>query len=62
MILAVPRREWGAAAAAATAEGRRAVLPLTEFHPPQGQVTVVERGLAEGFARVPMSAQASAPP
>jgi hypothetical protein len=46
--------------AAATAEGRLEVLPLAEFYPPEGQVTVIERAPAEGFARVRMSAEARA--
>jgi anti-anti-sigma factor len=50
----------GVDVAAATAEGRLAVLPLAEFYPPDGQVTVIERALAEGFGRVRMSAEARA--
>jgi anti-anti-sigma factor len=46
--------------AAATADGRLAMLPLAEFYPPAGQVPVVERALAEGFTRVRMTAEASA--
>ena len=52
--------ERGVDVGAATAEGRLAVLPLAEFYPPEGQVTVIERALAEGFGRVRMSAEARA--
>lgn len=52
--------ERGIDVATATAGGRLAVLPLAEFYPPEGQVTVIDRAPAEGFRQVRMSAEARA--
>ena len=51
--------ELGVDVAAATADGRLAMLPPAEFYPPAGQAPVVERALADGFTRVRMTAEAS---
>ena len=51
--------EFGVDVAAATADGRLAMLPPAEFYPPAGQAPVVERALADGFTRVRMTAEAS---
>ena len=51
--------EFGVDVAAATADGRLAMLPPAEFYPPAGQAPVVDRALADGFTRVRMTAEAS---
>lgn len=48
----------GVDSAAAVAEGRLSVLPLSEFYPPGGQEALVDRALDEGFVRVRLSAEA----
>jgi anti-anti-sigma factor len=52
-------RRHGIDAAAAAAEGRLAMLPLPEFYPRGGPEEVVERALAEGYAAVRLTAEAS---
>jgi anti-anti-sigma factor len=46
--------------AVATAEGRLSMVPLPEFYPPGGQLTRVERALAEGFRGLRMTAEVAA--
>ncbi|MGY1636227.1 MEDS domain-containing protein [Geodermatophilus sp. SYSU D00742] len=50
----------GLDAAAAVREGRLAVLPLEDLHPPDSEAVVVDAALAEGFAAVRMAAEAGA--
>ena len=49
----------GTDVATATAEGRLAILPPAELYPPDGQVGMFERALAEGYRGLRISAQAS---
>jgi len=52
--------EQGVDVAGAAADGGLAMLSLAEIYPPGGQVTVIERALAEGFTRVRLTAEAGA--
>lgn len=50
----------GVDVAAATAQGRLSMVPMPEFYSPGGQLTRIERALAEGFRGLRMTAEVAA--
>ncbi|MEP6666150.1 MAG: MEDS domain-containing protein [Nocardioidaceae bacterium] len=53
--------QHGVDVGSASEQGLLEILPLDEFYPPQGQITLVEAALAAGYPSVRMSAQGGAP-